>query len=219
MWEIVQVLLYAFLGLMFLSTFVSAQTRARARRGLGHLWTLAAPYAYKLVTGRVPADLPRAQLKLERGERSAEGSAGAQRSERSPQLNAEKQGSTSSETNAAQALDRLLQEPVGERDPGLPATLDELRTLAHILILYGRKPNKSEAIQLATGATKGGSPAYQRWSDLFDRAVPADGAARAAAKATTSSKPGSTPSANSTPGAPVRNAAPARAATAAEPAT
>lgn len=63
----------------------------------------------------------------------------------------------------------------------LPASAAELHTLAHVIVLYARRPNKELAISDATGASKGAGEEYRRWAALFDAAM--GDAARAAAKA------------------------------------
>lgn len=97
-----------------------------------------------------------------------------QRSARSARLNAEK-GERSS-------VQPFVQGSAVQGDQGLPTTLVELRQLAHALVLYGRRPNKQAAIEVAWGCTKGEGPDWQRASWLFDLALPADSAARAEAK-------------------------------------
>ena len=65
----------------------------------------------------------------------------------------------------------------------LPTTKEELQQLAHIIVLYAKRSNKEIAIRDVTEKTKGEGPEYQRWSDLFDAALPATGEARRAARA------------------------------------
>ncbi|HEU4322104.1 MAG TPA: hypothetical protein VFS21_03055 [Roseiflexaceae bacterium] len=140
---------------------------------------------------------------------------------RSLRLNAEKPEGSEVQP-VTKGSDLNLKPGAGSTPSEMPATVEELQKLAHMIVLYSRKPNKEAAITEVAGATKGGGAEYQRWSQLFDLALPADGAARATAKATTSkpSSSSSTPPTNSTPAAPVRSsatAAPTRAT--AEPAT
>ncbi len=86
---------------------------------------------------------------------------------RSPQPNAEKPGVQSVQPFTERSD---LNAPA---TPMLPASLplSDLQTLAHIITLYAKRPNKELAINGATGATKGAGEEYQKWSALFDTAM------------------------------------------------
>ncbi len=99
---------------------------------------------------------------------------------RSARPNAEKRDGQDVQTVGERSPANPKPEPVSA-DGELRMAKDDLQKLAHIIVLYARRPNKELAILTATGATKGGSDEYQRWSQRFDEAM--GEAAREAAKA------------------------------------